>query len=53
MTTIGIAIVGRATTIEREIKERSKEIKPKIKKRKLRVITLRYAIEKSPILLLL
>ena len=38
MTTF--AIVKRAITMEREIKERSKEIVIKIKKRRLRVITL-------------
>ena len=35
-----IAIVERAITIVREIKERSKEILPKIKQRRLRVISL-------------
>ena len=38
-------------TIEREKKERSKEITPKIKERRLRAITLQGAIEKSPIYL--
>ena len=40
MTTIALAIVGRAITIEREIKRRSKEIIAKIKQRRLRAITL-------------
>ena len=47
-----IAIVGRAITIVREIKERSKEILPKIKQRRLREINLQGAIVKGPILLL-
>ena len=42
MTTIAITIVGRATDIRREIKERSQEIIPKIKQG---------AIGKSPIFL--
>ena len=37
---IVIAIVGRAITLERKIKGRSKEIIAKIKQRKLRVITI-------------
>ena len=41
----------KATTIEREIKERSKEIILEIKQRKLRAITLKGTIEKSSILL--
>ena len=51
MTTIAIALVGRAINIEREIKRRSKEILTKMKQRRLRVMTLKGAIEKSLILL--
>ena len=51
-TTITIAIFGRAKTMGREKKERSKEIKLKNKQRRLRVITLQGAIEQSQILLL-
>ena len=40
MTTIAIAIVGKAITSEREIKGRSKEIIAKMKKRRLRAITI-------------
>ena len=47
-----MAIVGRVLSVEREIKERTKEILLKIKQRKLRSITLHRAIEESPILLL-
>ena len=42
-----IAIVGRAITIEMEIKKRSKNIIPNIKQRRLRAITLQVAIDKS------
>ena len=38
-------------SITREMKEKSKEIISKIKQRRLRVITLQGAIEKSPIFL--
>ena len=43
-----MVIVGRAITIDSEIKQRSKEIIPKNKQRRLGVITLQGAIEKSP-----
>ena len=46
---MAIVIVGRSIIIERE--ERSKEIIPKTKQKRLRAITLQKAIEKSPILL--
>ena len=39
-----IAIVGRAINIEKEIKERRKEITAKMKQRRLRAITLQGAI---------
>ena len=39
-TTIATAIIWRAITIEREIKERNIEIIPKIKQKRLRAITL-------------
>ena len=39
------------TTIERKLEERSEEIIPKMKQRRLKVITLQGAIENSPILL--
>ena len=45
-TPIAIAIVGRAKTIEMEIKKRSKELILKIT-----ALTVKGAIEKSPILL--
>ena len=41
----------RAITLEREIRERSKEIIPKMRQRQLRAFTIQGAIEKSPILL--
>ena len=47
MTTIAIAILGRAITVEREIKKISKEITAKMKQKKLREITLQEAIEKN------
>ena len=46
MTTFAIVIVGRAITIEREMKQRSKEIIAKMDQRRLRAITLQGAIEK-------
>ena len=51
MITIAIAIVRRSIYKERKIKERSKEIMAKIKQTRLRQITLKVSIEKSPILL--
>ena len=51
MTTIAIAIVGSAITLERAIKKRSKELIPSIKQRRLRAITLQGVIEKSQIVL--
>ena len=39
--------VGRAITIERAIRKRSKEVIPKMKEIRLRVITLNGAIEKK------
>ena len=47
-----IAIVGRAITVERVLKKRSKELIQEMKQRRLRVMSLQGAIEKSPILLL-
>ena len=47
MTIISIVLVGRTITIQRAIKKRSKELIPKIKKRRLIVITLQGATEKS------
>ena len=44
--------MGRAITIERAIKNISKELIPKIKQRRLRAITLWGAIMKGSILLL-
>ena len=46
MTTIAVVIIGRAITLERAIKKRSKELIPKNQTR-LKVITLQGAIEKS------
>ena len=47
-----ITIVRRATTnTERDIKERSKEIIPKMSQRQLRAMTLQGAIEKNSKLL--
>ena len=51
MTTIAIAIVGSAITLERAIKKRSKALIPSIKQRRLRAITLQGVIEKSQIVL--
>ena len=48
---IHVGIVGRAITIERATKKRSKELVPKMKQRRLGAITLQGAIEKSLILL--
>ena len=45
-------IVERAIPLERKIKKRSKENISKIKQSRLRPITLKGAIEKSPMLLL-
>ena len=45
VTAIAIVIVGRALTLEKEIKERSKEILAKIMQRRLRAITFQKAIE--------
>ena len=50
-TTIPVGIVGRAITIDKEAKKRSKDLNPKIKQRRFGAITLQGAIEKSPILL--
>ena len=50
-TFIAIAIVGRAITIEKVIKKRSKELMSKFKHRQLRTINLKGALEKSPILM--
>ena len=52
MTTIAIAIAGRAITLEREPskKKQSKGLIPKRLQRGLRVITLQGAIKKCPIL---
>ena len=49
MTTIAITLVGRVITFERTIKKISNELLPKIKQRRLRAITLQWAIEKSHI----
>ena len=51
MTTIAIAIVGRAITLERESSKKEQELIRKRMQRGLRVITLQGAIEESPILL--
>ena len=48
--TIDLVKVGRAMTLERAIKKRSKELIPKMKQKKI-AITLQGAIEKSTILL--
>ena len=50
VTTFAIKIVERGITIEREIRERRKEIVPKMKKIRCNTITLLRPIEKSPIL---
>ena len=50
MTTIAIAIVGRAVTLGRAINKRSKELIPKMKQRRTKAIPLQESIEKSPIL---
>ena len=49
-TTIAIAIVGRAITLEREPSKKKQRTDTKMQ-RGLRVITLQGAIKKSPILL--
>ena len=41
----------KSNNYQKEIKEKSKEIIPKINQRQLRAITLQGAIEKSPLLL--
>ena len=53
MTTIAIVIVGRAITLWRSIKKRSKELIPKVKYKILRAITLhdRSNIEKANIVI--
>jgi hypothetical protein len=50
-TTIEIAIVGRAITLERKPIKKKQRTDTKKMQRGLRVITLQGAIEKSPILL--
>ena len=47
MTTIDIATVGKVITIERAIKKITKELIPKMKQGRLRVITLQGTIKKS------
>ena len=46
-TTIAIAIVGRAITLEREPSKKKQKLIPKMMQRRLRVITLRGATEKN------
>ena len=51
MTTIAIAIVERAITLERKPTKKKQRTDTKRMQRELRVITLQGTIEKSPILL--
>ena len=48
-TTIAIGVIERTIPLERAIKKRSKELKPKIKQRRSRAINVQGAIEKSQI----